>query len=207
MFLFITSLLLCSLSGSRLKLDPNHSHSTFIRRHLPKNVAKKMLNVEIVFLRHSPVIYVDVLGKFSVEKQSDFASCFPFSWQGTETIKQWNNMNSAHCKLFVPCLNKAKPRNGTVIFSPFIWCNFLDIVAFANRSQPCPAADWSHFSREADGWGFVPDHRDSYWILLSAGHMDINRYIRAAKPCEMCPSSHSARRYLCVLTDGVGIET
>lgn len=206
MFLFITSLLLCSLLGCHLKLDPNHIHSTFIQSYLPKNCAKKMLNMEIVFLSFTCNLCW-CSGEIFSWKTSDFASCFPLSWQGTENIKQWNKMNSAHWKLFIPCLNKAKPRNGGVIFSPFIWCNFLYIVAFANRSRPCPAADWSHFSREADGWGSVPDHRDSYWTLLGAGHMDINRHIRATKPCEMCPSSHSVSSRLCVLTDGAGIET
>ena len=69
MFLFITSLLLCSLSGSHLKLDPNHIHSTFIQSHLPKSVPKKMLNMEIVFLSFTfNLIYVDVLEKFSAER-------------------------------------------------------------------------------------------------------------------------------------------
>lgn len=43
-------------------------------------------------------------------------------------------------------------------------------------------------------------------ILFSAGQMDIKRYIRATKSCEMCLSFYSARRCLCVLTDEVGLK-
>ena len=50
-----------------------------------------MFNVEIVFLRHSPVIYVDVLGKFSVEKQSWFCKLFSIlmaGYRNHKTMKQ-----------------------------------------------------------------------------------------------------------------------
>lgn len=80
------------------------------------------------------------------------------------------------------------------------------ILRYHFLSQPCPAADWSHFSKGADGWRFVPDRLDSYWILFSAGQMDIKKYIRARKQCETCPSFYSTTRCLCMLTDEVGLK-
>ena len=86
MSLFITFLLLCSLSGSHLKLDPNHIHSC-IQSGLPK-ICQKKLNMKIVFLSHLLLIDVYVYEQFSVEDSLALPAGILLSYLITESIKQ-----------------------------------------------------------------------------------------------------------------------